>query len=269
MARLLAADGVSIAACTPHILPGLYSNTGPNIRRSVAQLQQQIHETGISLELVTGADNHIAPSFVANLRSGQLLSLADSRYVLVEPPHHVPPMRMEEFFFELLVAGYVPILTHPERLSWIKSHYSAIQRLVGAGVWMQITAGSLSGSFGRTAQYWSERMLDEGNVHVLATDAHDVSRRPPKLRKGYELAARRVGDHEAEHLVRTRPRGVIANEPASNLPMPMAAAATEAASFEAPKDRSRGHKTADDVERRGGFNRRMLRFYGGLRRFFE
>ena len=44
-----------------------------------------------------------------------------------------------------MVAGYVPILTHPERLSWIKSHYGLMQRLVHAGVWMQMTAGSLTG----------------------------------------------------------------------------------------------------------------------------
>ena len=145
------------------------------------------------------------PSFVAELRSGHLLSLADTRYVLVEPPHHVAPPRLEDLFFNLLVAGYVPILTHPERLTWIKSHYQAVQRLVQAGVWMQITAGSLAGAFGRNARYWAERMLDEGCVHILATDAHDVNRRPPNLSHGRELAAKRVGDVEAEHLVVTRP----------------------------------------------------------------
>ena len=62
------------------------------------------------------------------------MSLADSRYVLVEPPHHVPPPRMEELFFNIQVAGYVPILTHPERLTWIKSHYDTISRLASGGV---------------------------------------------------------------------------------------------------------------------------------------
>ena len=122
---------------------------------------------------------------MAELRSGQLLSLADTRYVLVEPPHHVAPPRLEDLFFNLLVAGYVPILTHPERLTWIKDPtIQTVQRLVRAGVWMQITAGSLAGAFGRNARYWAERMLDEGCVHILATDAHDVNRRPPNLSLG-------------------------------------------------------------------------------------
>jgi len=224
MAKAAVADGISVVACTPHILPGLYHNSGPQIRSAVAELQQAIDSEGISLQLVSGADNHITPDFLKSLRSGHLLPLADSRYVLVEPTHHVAPARLEELFFDLLVAGYVPIVTHPERLSWIKSHYGTIQRLVRAGVWMQITAGSFAGDFGSGARYWAERMLDEGCAHLLATDAHDLEHRPPNLSKARDLAARRVGVEEAEHLVTTRPRGVIANDPVSSLRMPVAAA---------------------------------------------
>jgi protein-tyrosine phosphatase len=220
MAAASADDGVSILACTPHILPGLYHNSGPQIRRALRELQAALDQKGIPLQLVTGADNHVVPDFIAGLQSGRLLSLCDSRYVLVEPPHHTEPPHLEDFFFSLLVAGFVPVLTHPERLSWVPARYESIKRLVARGVWMQITSGSLSGAFGRTAQYWAHRMLDEGCVHILATDAHDTKRRPPDLSRGRDLAAMRVGAVEAEHLVLTRPRGVIANEIPSNLPMP-------------------------------------------------
>ena len=73
---------------------------------------------------------------------------------------------------------------------------------------MQITAGSLTGAFGRQALYWSERMLDEGLVHILATDAHDTVRRPPLLSQGRDIAAKRVGATEAEHLVATAHAGL-------------------------------------------------------------
>ncbi|GAF89573.1 unnamed protein product, partial [marine sediment metagenome] len=193
MARAFVADGVTTVACTPHILPGLYHNTGQQIRAATRNLQRELDEEGIALKLITGADNHIVHGFVEGLRSGHLLPLADSRYVLVEPPHHVMPPRFEDLFFGLLVAEYVPILTHPERLTWIAHNYSKVQRLVEAGVWMQITAGSLSGRFGRTARYWAERMLDDGVVHLLASDAHDTERRPPDLGRGLDLTARRIG----------------------------------------------------------------------------
>jgi protein-tyrosine phosphatase len=220
MARRFAEDGVQVVACTPHILPGLYSNTGPSIREAVVRLQAQIDEAGIDLKLVTGADNHIAPEFVQGLRSGTLLSLNDSRYVLMEPPHHVVPQGLESLFFSVVMAGYVPVLTHPERLSWIESRYELIKTLAGRGVWMQITAGSLLGSFGRRPRYWAERMLSEGLVHILATDAHDEIRRPPALREGRLAAERLIGAAEAEHLVVTRPAAILADTPPNLQPSP-------------------------------------------------
>ena len=123
-------------------------------------------------------------------------------------------------FFSLIAANYVPVLTHPERLTWINSAYQSMERLNAAGVWFQVTAGSLAGDFGRNARYWGERLLDEGKVHLLATDAHDLKSRPPRLSRGREFAAKRVGDIEAEHLVITRPRGVLSDVPPSELPQP-------------------------------------------------
>jgi protein-tyrosine phosphatase len=264
MARASVADGVSVVACTPHILPGLYHNSGTVIRAATEQLRQALAREGIPLELVTGADNHIVPDLIAGLRSDHHLCLAESRYVLVEPPHHVVPPRFEDLMFNLMVAGYVPILTHPERLTWINAHYPLIRQLARAGVWMQITAGSLAGAFGRNARYWSERMLDEGCVHLLATDAHDVSRRPPALSRGRELAAARVGEEEAEHLVVTRPRGILVNHIPASLPMPESIGSSSGGTDADPGDLADGGDGSGD--RRPGS---PVGLAGRLRRFFQ
>jgi protein-tyrosine phosphatase len=124
----------------------------------------------------------------------------------------VPP-RFEESVFALRAAGIVAVITHPERLSWIESHYPVFQRLVRGGAWMQVTSGSLTGRFGKRPQYWGERMLDEGLVHLLATDSHHIDRRPPLLAEGREAAARRVGAMEAENLVVHRPRAILNDSP--------------------------------------------------------
>lgn len=220
MARMAIADGVTTVACTSHILPGLYPNTAAKLLAATDNLRAALRRSGIALDIVCGADAHMDVQFTQKLARHEIPTIADSRYVLVEPPHHVAPIRMEQFFFEILLAGYVPILTHPERLRWISEQYRVFERLSRHGVWMQITASSLTGRFGREPLYWAERMLAEGRVHVIATDAHDTHRRPPDLSKGWEAAARRAGEHEATHMVLTRPRGVLANEPPSNLPLP-------------------------------------------------
>lgn len=269
MARMFVDDGVSIVACTPHILPGLYHNAGPQILAAVNALQDEINLKGISLRLLAGADNHITPGFVHGLKSGRLLGLAGSRYVLVEPPHHTAPARLEQFFFELVVAGYVPILTHPERLTWINAHYSIMQRLAKGGVWMQLTAGSLTGAFGKNAQYWAERMLDERLVHILATDAHDTVRRPPILGKGRELAERRVGTVEADHLVFTRPRGVLDDVSPSELPPIGGTSSMADSKSENRFTLERSVSVAEDAAVRSRSHGRGGGISGRLRQFFE
>ncbi len=209
MARRYVAQGVRAVACTPHILPGVYHNTGESIRAAVARLQARLEDEGIPLYLTTGADNHVVADFVPGLKAGRLLTLGDTRYVLVEPPHNMVPPRFDDLVFGILLAGYVPIITHPERLKWIEGAYDLICRLSDRGVWMQVTAGSLSGRFGRRPQYWAERMVSEGQVQILATDAHDAHRRPPDLDQGFRAAERFVGTEEAAQMVSGRPSYIL------------------------------------------------------------
>ncbi|MEZ5844239.1 MAG: CpsB/CapC family capsule biosynthesis tyrosine phosphatase [Hyphomicrobiaceae bacterium] len=256
MARMYVAQSVHCVACTPHILPGVYHNVGPQIREAVLGLQAQIDAAGMPLLLVPGADNHIIPEFVDGLRTGRLLTIADSRYVLVEPPHHSAPARLSELFFSILVAGYVPILTHPERLSWIESRFDVIEQMAERGVWMQITAGSLAGAFGRRVRYWADRMVGEGMVQILATDAHDPRKRPPDLAAGYLAAERLVGSTEARHLVYTRPRAILLNGRPNDLPTPTKVPL---------KDDGANHEERPEPASAaggGGFSRRLRGLFG-------
>lgn len=221
MARCAAEDGITDVACTPHIYPGLYENHRDGILAEIAAFREVLKEEGVALNLVVGADTHLAPNLIADIRGGRIPTLNDTRYLLFEPPHHVAPPRLEETVFNLLVAGIVPVLTHPERLSWIDTHYEIFERLVDGGALMQITAGSLTGRFGTRPKYWAERMLDEGLVHILATDAHHIDKRPPLLAEGRDAAASRVGDEEATHLVLTRPRAILDNRPPNEMPEPL------------------------------------------------
>lgn len=218
MARMAVADGIHTVACTPHIYPGLYENTGDGIRAAIAALQAELDSAGIKLHLVEGADVHLAPDLGEGIKAGRIPTLAGSRYLLLEPPHHVAPPRLEETVFGLMAAGTIPVITHPERLTWIDGHYDDFRRLFRNGAWMQITAGSLTGRFGRRPKYWAERMLEEGMVHILATDAHHPRRRPPLLAEAREAAARRLGEAEAAHLVSTRPGGILDNAHPDTLP---------------------------------------------------
>ncbi len=228
MARMAAADGIQVMACTPHFMPGVYDNESTDVRVRVANLQDHINQAGIDLSVVTGSDAHIRPDFLPCLRDGRILRVNDSRYVLFEPPHNIAPQRMEDLLFNIVVAGFVPVLTHPERLKWIETNFEIFERLVGVGVWMQITGGSLTGRFGKRPQYWAEKMLGSGMVHILATDAHNLTSRPPILSEARELAVKALGRDEADNLVLVRPVNILDDQPAEvspGLPIGLADAA--------------------------------------------
>lgn len=206
------ADGIRVMACTPHIMPGLYPNDGDGIKRGTEALQAALVEAGIELRLVMGADIHVAPDLAQKLATGAAPTLGGSRYFLLEPPHHVLPPRFAEFVQKLLAAGYTPILTHPERLTWVQAHYDIVERVNAMGVLLQITAGSLTGSFGGSAQRLSERMLGEGRVDLFASDAHNLTGRPPILSKAFAAVEAALGLAEASRMFVETPARILANE---------------------------------------------------------
>ena len=218
MARMACADGITTVVCTPHILPTVYENKGPEIKAAVTLLQEALSLADIPLRLLSGADVHMVPDLLSGLNDGRILTLAGSRYLLLEPPHHVMPPQFDDCIFRLQSAGYVAVLTHPERLSWIEPQYALVRRMVHKGLWIQLTAGSLTGRFGQGPRYWAERMLDEGLCHVMATDAHNTSTRPPHLARAQAIVERRLGAAEAANIFHIRPRGVVDNESPAKLP---------------------------------------------------
>jgi protein-tyrosine phosphatase len=211
MARMAVEDGTTILACTPHIYPGLYMNTQEGIKAECAKLQKALDVFHIPLKLVVGADAHLVPELLDGLKSGRVPTLNDSRYFLLEPSHHVPPPNFEESVFQISAAGYHPVLTHPERLVWIEQHYATFVRLAQRGVWMQLTAGAILGKFGKRARYWSERMLDEGLVHLVASDAHTISMRSPKMAEARERLVSLMGKAETHRLLVERPQAILDN----------------------------------------------------------
>ena len=221
MARQAVGAGTTIMACTPHIYPGLYMNDAQGIAGHIAALQAELDERDIKLKLVRGADAHLVPELLEGLQSGRVPTLHNSRYFLLEPSHHVAPPNFEENVFQIMAAGFVPVVTHPERLTWIEDHYPTFVRLAERGAWMQLTAGAITGKFGKRARYWSDRFLGEGLVHIVASDAHNTQARHPRMADAVTRLIECMGKDEARRMVLERPRAILDNcEPGAVVGVP-------------------------------------------------
>jgi len=211
MARMAVADGITHTVCTPHMTPRIYENSIATIRASVEQFRVVLANREINLSLLVGADVHLTQDLKAKLDQGAIPTLGRSRHFLLEPPHNVLPPRLHETVADLLAAGYVPIITHPERLSWIENHYKMICGLARIGALIQLTASSVIGAFGKRPKYWSDRLLEEGFVDIIATDAHNTKSRPPNLSRARDEIGARFGDEVANNMVLLTPGAVLAN----------------------------------------------------------
>ena len=221
MARTAVADGITVTACTPHIYPGMFENTHGGIREACENFRAALAEADIPLGLTYGADIQITPDLVAGLSEGRLPTLNGSRYFLFEPPHHIAPPGMLDLIHNLLVAGYVPVITHPERLTYVEDYYDQFKQAAAMGAWLQITGGSLIGRFGKPIRAISERFLSDGITHLLATDAHNLGNRNPQLSEARAAAVTLVGEEEAERLVCSRPQAILDNVDPAAVPGPI------------------------------------------------
>ncbi len=249
MARLAVADGTTHLACTPHIYPGVYDNSTATITAAMHTLQAQLDAHDISLRLVIGADVRMISSVLDGLQQGHIPTLHGSRYFLLEPSHDLPVPHFLRQIEAFLNAGYIPVITHPERLRWCEEHYHDFITAARMGAWLQVTAAAITGRFGRGAKKCAERLLQDGVVHIIASDAHNIEYRPPILSDGVAAAIRLTGDETAiMQMVTYRPQAILDNAEPQQVSLPPGLTECVPASM-------RLHEKYGKYEHKGWFNR--------------
>ena len=182
MARVAIEDGVETVIVTPHSREGDFPHDRLKILAAVAEFREVLQQAGCPLKIEAGAEIHHTIDMVARIRNGELLTYADGRaYVLLECPYRSRPMNLDQTIFELKVAGITTVIAHPERTNYFIERPERYEEMIRMGALGSMTAASLVGTFGRKIRALSEDWVRRRLVHILASDAHDPSYRPPKL----------------------------------------------------------------------------------------
>src|SRR6266566_7875422 len=208
MARIAAEDGIEFMVSTPHMFNGLSNNPEPSeILERVAELNEAIGNSA-SIKILPGNEVHVSHEIAEQARSNRVTKINQRNYMLVEFPQLMVPVGADGLFYKLLLQGVRPILVHPERNGQIQSHPSLVEKFVDRGVYIQVTAMSLTGEFGPQAKATADALLRHNCVHFLATDTHRPNKRPPILSRGRDAAALIIGPERAHTLVDENPRAV-------------------------------------------------------------
>lgn len=207
MAKIAYLDGITTIVATPHINDVLHSPT--LIQQRVNELNKKLKEKDIPLEILRGADisSAIAPAYLKDY------TIQGTGYLLLEFPHTHLPGNAKEIVFKIIIKGYLPIITHPERNPSIIKKPEIILNLLDSNTFIQITAGSLTGEFGSEVRHCAIHLLKLGVVNFIATDAHSSSWRKPILSEGLKVAEKIMGKDKAYNLVMTNPESVIKGKP--------------------------------------------------------
>ena len=217
MVEVAASDGITHIVCTPHANDTFAYDRARN-EKLVAQIRERV---GSKVTLGLGCDFHLSYDNIEDaLNHHSKYTINENGYLLVEFAETIIPDSIVDTFYELRIANQIPIITHPERNPVLQRHPERLGEWVRDGALVQVTASSLTGRFGRTANAAAIKFLDRNWVHFLATDAHNLESRPPILSKGYEYLTKNYGRETAERLCITNPHAVFFGEKLGPQPAP-------------------------------------------------
>lgn len=206
MIRMAAAHGTTALVATPH--------ASPDYRFEPELIAQRLEELrtgcGDALELYSGCDFHLSFDNIEDaLANPNKYTINHKNYLLVEFSDLLIFKNTSEIFARLAGAGMIPVITHPERNGLLRLRLEEIAAWVESGVCVQVTAQSLTGEFGQRARGFSQRLLDRGLVHFIASDGHDCERRPPCMDAARDWLARNYGAVAAETLSAINPQAAV------------------------------------------------------------
>src|SRR5690554_6182776 len=166
--------GFEGAITTPHILKDVWDNNSQNITSKYTEVQQLLPELSAKINLRVASEYLMDESFARLFETEKLLTLKDN-YVLVEMSYLNPPIQLYDIIFDLQVAGYKPVLAHPERYLFYHQNFEEYKKLKVAGCLFQVNLISVAGFYGENIARTADRLLGEGLIDFAGSDVHNSS----------------------------------------------------------------------------------------------
>jgi tyrosine-protein phosphatase YwqE len=169
--KALQGFGAKQFVTTPHIIQYFYDNDFQSIKSTEEVFHKNLEQNNISIPVRAAAEYMMDESFVKLFQSGELLTLKDN-YVLVEMSYLNPPIQLYSIIFELQVAGYIPILAHPERYTFYHNNLDEYKKLINAGCLFQLNLLSVVGYYGAAIARIADYLLKNGMYNFVGSDVH-------------------------------------------------------------------------------------------------
>lgn len=180
MCRASYDDGITTIVATPHAHDSVHPTHQLDfLKEKVEELRKAL---GGTPNIALGCELRITHDIVNQVCIARTApTIGSGPYILVEFPHYVVPAGSQRVFFELLTHDVRPIVAHPERNRTFMAEPERFYEMVDNGVLGQIDSGSVTGQFGSKVKETAMTLLENGLVHFLASDCHNMRNRLPGM----------------------------------------------------------------------------------------
>ena len=227
-----------------HIIPGIDDGSGSN-KESVAMLLQA-YDAGIDTIIATPhyskgfcdykveeiykycnalekfARKHIYPEFrvfpgqeiyynehsLEMIRSGEVISLAGSNYILLEFAPEITYSALFQALREIAMTPYYPVLAHMERYTCLREK-GRVEELIHLGVMLQMNYAHIGGKWFDADVKWCRQMLKAGYVDILSTDMHNCTDRGPRMVEALDWMKKHLDEAYIEQITSANAQVII------------------------------------------------------------
>lgn len=158
---------------TPHIMSHRFPNSSNTILRVLAEVRDELKKQNIDIQLEAAAEYYLDEYFMELLDKRDILTFNDN-YLLFEVSYANRPVNLESSIFEMIVAGYKPVLAHPERYMFMHKDMSIYKSLKDRGVLFQVNLNSFSGYYSKSVQTVAYKLAKEGLIDFIGSDTHKI-----------------------------------------------------------------------------------------------
>jgi protein-tyrosine phosphatase len=201
--------GFKALLATPHI----NEYTTPEIISQITQIFERVvsekNNAGINLELGLSGEIQFDTNLPNWVQYDFLKIGKKKKYIIFDLPIQGLPINIEDILFQLGLKGVIPVLAHPERNTYIQRHPERLNKWIELGCVMQMNAGSLTGNFGSAIKQLSWKILQNQQIHLVCSDAHDTKRRTYQLQfSAYKQVREQLSESFAQNLFITNPQNI-------------------------------------------------------------
>lgn len=215
MVSVAAKSGITAMVATPHCnIPGGYKNYfGDEYIKSIQQVREAVHREGLPVNILPGAEAFGTADLPQMLQEGKIMTLNQSRYLLVEFAFDEDPEFVQNIIEEIHDLKVIPVIAHAERYEFVQREPELVYHWRRKGYPIQINKGSFQGKFGRRAAKAAYLLMNHHLVSVVASDAHSPHVRTPYMRDVYEELLMEYPESYLEMIFKENPRRICQDEP--------------------------------------------------------